>query len=106
MGKVKSMAMDQAEELALERNISFDKAMDLVMEGGGDISEEVRIARKALGIFRDAFWKASDAGDHEEAEHLGAITDGLTEFLMRHDPDHAAEMARQADNDINHIIGD
>lgn len=99
MGKVKSMAMDKAEELAIDLNISFDKAMDLVMEGGDDISEEVRIARKALGVFRDAFWTAKDAGDHDSAEHLGAITDGLTDFLMRHDPDHAREMARQADND-------
>jgi hypothetical protein len=105
MGKVKSMAMDRAEALALDENISFDKAMEIVMDGGADISEEVRIARKALGVFRDAFWKAKDSGDHEEAEHLGAITDGLTAFMMRHDPDHAREMARQADNDINHILG-
>jgi len=77
-----------------------DKALDRVMAGGEDISEEVKIARKALGIFRDAFSKASDAGDREEAEHLRVVTDGLTAFLMRHDPDHAREMARQADNDI------
>jgi len=105
MGYTKQLATEQAEALALDQNISFDKAMDLVMEGGADISEEVRIARKALGVFRDAFWKAKDSGDHEESEHLGAITDGLTDFLMRHDPDHAREMARQNDADLDHILG-
>jgi hypothetical protein len=99
MGKVKSTAMDRAEALALDENISFDLALELVMLGDDAISEEVRIARKALGVFRDAFWAAKDAGDHEEAVKLGAITDGLTDFLMRHDPDHAREMARQAGND-------
>jgi hypothetical protein len=105
MGKVKSMAMDQAEELAIDLNISFDMALELVMLGDAAIAEEVRIARKALGVFRDAFWKAKDAGDHEESEHLGAITDGLTDFLIRHDPDHAREMARQNDADLEHILG-
>jgi len=117
MGKVKEIVTDMAEQVAVELNISIDAATDTVGDHGDvsatldDIlnaipSEEVKIARAALTVFRKAFWAAKDNNDHEEAEHLGAITDGLTEFLMRHDPDHAREMARQNDADLKHIVGE